>query len=195
MGSIRYDLPFLTTENYLMARSRMLSFNVSRPFAATLSLTFLAVALTGCDSGTQEPDAPVAEATEYSAPAADDGAEPRAAAAAADNMAALPEGFEAAMPSNFPSNIPVFPGATPTLGRGGNLDGSERSGVQLSADASPTEVLSYYESELASNGWTIDESTGMSIAATNGDSEMMLFVSPSATGGSEVYMITEQNEN
>lgn len=179
-----------------MARSRMLSFNVSRLFAATLSLTFLAVALTGCDSGTQEPDAPAAEATEYSAPAADDGDAPRAAAAAGDNMAALPEGFEAEIPSNFPSTIPVFPGATPTLGRGGNVDGSERSGVQLQADASPTEVLSYYESELVSNGWTIGESNGMSITASNGDSEkMMLFVSPSATGGSEVYVITEQSEN
>ena len=178
-----------------MARSRMLSFNVSRLFAATLSLTFLAVALTGCDSGTQEPDAPAAETTEYSAPAADDGDAPRAAAAAGNNMAALPEGFEAEIPSNFPSTIPVFPGAMPTLGRGGNVDGSERSGVQLQADASPTEVLSYYESELASNGWTIDDSNGMSISASNGDSQMMLVVSPSATGGSEIYVITEQNEN
>lgn len=194
MGSIRYDLALLTTENYPMARSRTLSFDVSRSFAATLSLTFLAVALTGCDSGTQEPDAPAAEATEYNALPADDGAEPRAAAAS-DNPAALPEGFEAAMPSNFPSSIPVFPGATPTLGRGGNIDGSERAGVQLQAAASPPEVLSYYESELTSNGWTIDESNGMSITASNGDSAMMLFVSPSATGGSEVYMITEQNEN
>ena len=177
-----------------MARSRTKSFNVSRLFATTLSLTFLAVALTGCDSGTQAPQAPAAEATEYSAPAADDSVE-LPAAAASDDMPALPEGFEAAIPSNFPSNIPVFPGAAPTLGRGGNVDGSERSGVQLKADASPTEVLSYYESELASSGWTIDESNGMSITASNGDSQMMLFVSPSAAGGSEVYVITEQNEN
>ena len=177
-----------------MARSRTKSFNVSRLFATTLSLTFLAVALTGCDSGTQEPEAPAAEATEYSAPAADDSVE-LPAAAASDDMPALPKGFEAAIPSNFPSNIPVFPGAAPTLGRGGNVDGSERSGVQLKADASPTEVLSYYESELVSNGWTVDESNGMSITASNGDSEMMLFVSPSATGGSEVYVITEQKTN
>ena len=178
-----------------MARSRILSFNVSRSFAAALPITILAVALTGCDSGTQEPDAPAAEATEYSAPAAPNAAE--AADAAADSASAsepmeLPEGFEAAIPPNFPSNVPVFPGATATLGRGGNVDGSERSGVQLAADASPTEVLSYYEAELAANGWTIGESNGMSISATNGDSEMMLFVSPSATGGSEVYMVTEQ---
>ena len=182
-----------------MARSRTLSFNVSRPFATTLSLTFLAVALTGCDSGTQEPDAPAAEATEYSAPAAaaaaDSAASDRSATPDDSDPRELPEGFEAALPSNFPGNIPVFPGATATLGRGGNVDGSERSGVQLSADASPTEVLSYYESELASNGWTVGESNGMSITASNGSSEMMLFVSPSATGGSEVYVISEQNEN
>ncbi len=194
MGSIGYILALLTTENYPMARSYTKSFNVSRLFATTLSLTFLAVALTGCDSGTQEPDAPAAEATEYSAPAADDSVE-LPAAAASDDMPALPKGFEAAIPSNFPSNIPVFPGAAPTLGRGGNVGGSERSGVQLKADASPTEVLSYYESELVSNGWTVDESNGMSITASNSDSEMMLFVSPSATGGSEVYVITEQKTN
>ncbi len=177
-----------------MARSRLSASVQLRPGARLLGLglSALAIALAGCDSGTQEPEAPAPEAVEYSAPAAGNAAQPAADPAREEGSTALPEGFEAAIPSNFPSNVPVLPDARPVLGRGGNVDGSERSGVQLSSDKSPEDVVAYYESELRAGGWEIGESPTNAVTATNGASTVMLFATPDPAGGTTIYMITEE---
>jgi hypothetical protein len=172
-----------------MARSRLSVSTHLRPGARLLGagLSALVLAVAGCDSGTQAPDAPAPEAVEYSAPAA-------AAPKAASNQADQPpvQGFEAAIPSNFPSDVPVPPDARPVLGRGANIGGAERSGVQLLTDKSPQDVVAYYQNELSSGGWEIGESPSNSISATRGSSTVMLFAVPDPSGGTSIYMITEE---
>jgi hypothetical protein len=178
-----------------MARSRLLALDPLRPGALTLGIgcAVLAFALVGCDSGTQEPDAPKPEAVEYSAPTpapmdASDGA-----GAPARPSGEVAEGFEAAIPSNFPSDVPILPDAQAVLGQGGNVDGSERAGVQLTTDKSPQDVVAYYEQELRAGGWEIGESPNeLAVTATRGSSVVMLLAAPDASGGSTIYMITEE---
>ena len=163
--------------------------------AAIALLLALPLALAGCDSGTQEPDAPAPEAVEYTAPESGDMAQDAAdtaSAAAPSGPREIPEGFKAEIPPNFPSNVPMPPGAKPVLGRGGNVGGAERTGVQLSSDQSPSEVLAYYQDEFSAGGWTLDEGMENAITATNGDKTVVLFVTPDPAGGSAVYMITEE---
>jgi len=177
-----------------MARSRPSAFLQLRPGARLLGigLSAVTIALAGCDSGTQEPEAPAPEAIEYSAPEAPPAARPEPAATQGEDSTELPEGFEAAIPRNFPSNVPVLPGATPVLGQGGNVDGMERSGVQLSSTKSPDEVVAFYEDELSAGGWEIGESPNdSSVVATNGDSTVMLLAVPDESGVTMIYMITE----
>lgn len=174
-----------------MARSR--SFVSSKPARAFLSLAVLAIVAVGCDSGTEEPDAPTPEAVEYTAPApaetpgSTDGGDPTAA-----TDALVAEGFKAEIPDNFPTNVPVPESARPLMGQGGEVDGAQRSGVQLAIDQSPSEVLSFYQDELTAGGWTLADAPDNALTATNGGDTVMLFVVPDPAGGSTVYMITEE---
>jgi len=171
-------------------------FNLALAFA----LVGLAVA---CDSGTQEPDAPEA-AHEYGAPPSASDAEgataapevPRDGSIAPDRFPAdLPEGIVAEIPFNFPSNIPIYPGAQPAQGKGADLEGAAVSGVQLLSNDSPEEIFSFYESALRDNGWDITESKnselGSSISATNGSCKAALFIQGSPQGGSDIFVINE----
>jgi hypothetical protein len=172
--------------------------------ATALSIALLTlVALTGCDSGTQEPDAPESAATEFGAvPEAPAGAsEPReqpgdGSIAANRFLAEMPEGFEAAIPSNFPRSLPIYPGAAPAIGSGGNVGDSSRAGVQLLSNDAPNDVFNFYEKELGLNGWKIDNASSeggfRSITASNGESLMTLFITPSADGGSDVFVVAEE---
>jgi len=158
-----------------------------------LAVVGLAIALTGCDSGTQEPDAPAPEAVEYSAPAE---ASPDAGADSgmSSEPVELPDGFKAEIPSNFPSNVPIPPGARPVLGRGSSVGDSDRTGVQLVSTQPVSDVFSFYETELEAGGWSVGElkeGVANAITATNGDDTVMLFVTSDPSGGSVVYMITE----
>lgn len=175
--------------------------------ATALSIALLTlVALTGCDSGTQEPDAPESAATEFGAvPEAPAGAsEPRerpgdGSIAANRFPAEIPEGFEAAIPSNFPRSLPIYPGAAPAIGSGGEVGSSSRAGVQLLSNDAPNDVFAFYEKELGMNGWEINNATNgggiASITASNGESLMSLFITPSADGGSDVFVVAEEPTN
>lgn len=170
----------------------------SGPRSVTVAIALLLtspLALAGCDSGTQEPDAPAPEAVEYTAPESGDTAQDAAdtpSAAAPSAPREMPEGFKAEIPPNFPSDVPMPPGAKPVLGRGGNVGGAERTGVQLSSDQSPSEVIAYYQDEFSAGGWTLDDGMENAITATNGDKTVVLFVTPDPAGGSAVYMVTEE---
>lgn len=178
-----------------------------RAIAAAGSV-LIALALTGCDSGTQEPDAQEAEGVEYSAPVpaaetpstATDSTDTASSAgsAAADRYPELPDGAARAIPDNFPSDMPVYPGAEAAIGMGGSIANSNRSGVQLLSQDSPEKVRDYYTAELEAKGWEITDTgdnggTGYTISATQGDSQTMFFITPKAGGGSDVYQVVEQN--
>jgi len=169
---------------------------------------FSIVALTGCDSGTQEPDAPAAEATEFGAAPVPEAAEAASAARpqpgdgsiASDRFPTeLPPGFKAEIPATLPSNVPIYPGATPALGSGGNVGSSARAGVQLLSNDSPSQVFDYYKTELEAGGWEIGEaqnSAGMTtISASNGGSDVVIFVQSSADGGSDVFVVTSAEQD
>jgi hypothetical protein len=181
-----------------------------RPSHRLLALT-LAVALVGsvggligCDSGTQEPDAPT-PSNEFGAtgstPAAEQPATPQAQPPRDGTIAPerfpteLPEGITAEIPYNFPSSVPIYPGAQPAQGRGAEIEGAPVSGVQLLSNDTPAEIFDFYERELQANGWTIDESNseGMagSIMASKDGCKAAIFVQSSPQGGSDIFVINE----
>ena len=191
-----------------MSRSGTVLSSLDRPMALVTAALIALFALAGCESGTQEPDAPTAEPVEIGvAPTAggeagsDDGASAPRPATDANGIAAdrfpaeLPERAEAAIPGNFPSSLPVYPNATPALGMSGNVDGSDRSAVQLLSNDSPATVSAYYRDQLEANGWEITESEsgagGESITATNGGTTTVIFFKPSDDGGTDIYQLNE----
>ncbi|MBY0396599.1 MAG: hypothetical protein K2X91_09055, partial [Thermoleophilia bacterium] len=100
----------------------------------------LVLAVAGCDSGTQEPAAPTPaapEAAPEAAPTDESAATPPAAAKREGDIDSsrfptdLPEGITAAVPENFPSDVPIYPGAQPAQGKGIDIEGSPQAAVQL----------------------------------------------------------------
>lgn len=189
-----------------MSRSRIvLSPFDQRPILAISAALIALLALAGCESGNQEPDAPTAEPAELGAiaipDAAPNGDAPSPGATGPGGIAAdrfpaeLPDTAEAAIPANFPSSLPVYPNATPALGMSGNVEGSERSAVQLLSNDPPAQVARFYSDELAANGWEITASEsgdrGESITATNGSTTTVIFFSPSPDGGTDIYQLNE----
>jgi hypothetical protein len=182
-----------------MDRSRPLAHRI---FAMASAFAFVGFAA-ACDSGTQEPDAP-AESSEYgAAPPADS---PSAAATAPEiprdgSIAAerfpekLPDGITAEVPHNFPSSIPIYPGAQAAQGKGADDAGSALSGLQLLSNDPPTQIYAFYEDELKSKGWEITESSNdnlvSSITATNGSLKTAVFIQASPMGGSDIFIINE----
>ncbi|MAG31495.1 MAG: hypothetical protein CL908_11475 [Deltaproteobacteria bacterium] len=178
-----------------MDRSRSYS-----SFLAALALVgFLAVA---CDSGTQEPAAPT-PAVPATAPGDGDGDAASANASPATSGVVdpsrlptdLPEGVTAAIPDNFPQDVPIYPGAEPAQGKGAQLEGVPMSAVQLVTRDSPGDVYSFYLDKLSSSGWQIENSRDLdrnaAISASNGRCSVSLLVSPTSDGGSDVFIITE----
>lgn len=190
-----------------MSRSRIvLSPFDQRPILAISAALIALLFLAGCESGNQEPDAPTAEPAELGAIAIPSGEAPSGDAPSSDATgpggiaadrfpAELPDTAEAAIPSNFPSSLPVYPNATPALGMSGNVDGSERSAVQLLSNDPPAQVARFYSDELAANGWEITASEagglGESITATKGSTTTVIFFNPSADGGTDIYQLNE----
>jgi hypothetical protein len=77
----------------------------------------------------------------------------RAADKAATGNAA---GGSAALPADFPRDVPILAGATVKLA----LSQSGRSIVHLYATASPADAAKFYAAELKRQGWTIESTTG-----------------------------------
>ncbi len=166
------------------------------------ALTVLALA---CDSGTQEPAAPAAEATPEAAPDSaatgeSTGGAPAAVAREGDIDSArfptgLPEGVTAAVPENFPSDIPIYPGAQPAQGKGVEIEGSPQSAVQFLTNDALGDVHKFYTSELSSKGWTLDmdeENEGAAtIQATKDNCKTNILITPAEGGGSDLFIVSE----
>lgn len=181
------------------------------PLAPTLRLSLrlaifaLAAAVAACDSGTQEPEAPDAAAdaaaTAESAPAeASEGgaaAPPVAREGEIDSarlIQELPEGVTAAVPENFPSDVPVYPGSQPAQGKGFDRDGAANAAVQLLTNDALPDVHRYYAEQMRAQGWTIDEenqndAVGL-LRASKGDCKADILIQPAAGGGSDIYVVT-----
>lgn len=166
------------------------------------ALSTLALGIAACDSGTQEPAAPtpaVPEATtEEAAPAAESAAAPAARQGDIDPSrfpSELPEGVTAAVPDNFPSDVPIYPGSQPAQGKGIAIEGSAQSAVQLLTNDAYGDVHRFYSDKLQSGGWTISEDTENEAAATIQASKdkckASILVTPAAGGGSDIFIVTE----
>lgn len=168
---------------------------------ALFALVLLALA---CDSGTQEPAAPAAEATESAPDAAateeSTDSAPAAVAREGDIDSArfpteLPEGVTAAVPDNFPSDVPIYPGAQPAQGKGVEIDGSPQSAVQFLTNDALGDVHKFYTTELGSKGWTLDldeENEGAAtIQATKDNCKTNILITPAEGGGSDLFIVSE----
>lgn len=187
LGSVSHDRTQLRTGPVLLV--------------ALFALVLLALA---CDSGTQEPAAPAAEATESAPDAAateeSTGSAPAAVAREGDIDSArfpteLPEGVTAAVPDNFPSDVPIYPGAQPAQGKGVEIDGSPQSAVQFLTNDALGDVHKFYTTELGSKGWTLDldeENEGAAtIQATKDNCKTNILITPAEGGGSDLFIVSE----
>lgn len=71
-------------------------------------------------------------------------------------------GTNAQLPSDWPSDVPVMPGAT--IGYSGTSNpttGAAGATVMFTTSKSVAEVVTYYNTELVSQGWTIDATTNL----------------------------------
>jgi hypothetical protein len=171
--------------------------------------TFLTLALfipligavaVGCNTGTEEPDAPTAS-TDSSETGSEEGASD-AGTRPPDKIDPsrfpdLPDGASAALPSNFPSDLPVYPGAVAAQGRGASDEGGEIAGVQLLTNDSPEQAFDYYQAELESKGWGIVEtparpdSESKTIAVTKDGCKAIFMFVPSESGtGTDIFTIS-----
>ena len=175
-----------------MARSQYFSFLI----ASLALVSFVAV---GCDSGTQEPDAPAAkpmkiENSAASAPATTDDSG-NVEFSASRYPADLPEGVTAAIPELFSKEFPLYPGSAPALGRGIDVEGRPMAALQLLSMDAPEKVYSYYREELENTGWVIEDREDFkgknAISVSKGDCRASMFVAPTDDGGSDIFLMSE----
>ena len=169
--------------------------------AAFFALALLALA---CDSGTQEPAAPTPDASEAASEAgaseqgADSAPAPIAREGAIDSArfpTELAEGVTASVPDNFPTDVPIYPGAQAAQGKGVEIEGSPQSAVQFLTNDALDDVHKFYSSELGSKGWTLDSDSeneaAATIQATKDNCKANVLITPAEGGGSDIFIVTE----
>jgi hypothetical protein len=174
-----------------MARSQKFLFLI-----ATLAL--ISLVATGCDSGTQEPDAPAAEPMKIensAAPSANADSTGSIEFPASRYPPDLPEGVIAAVPDNFPKEFPIYPGSAPAQGRGVEVEGVPMAALQLLTMDPPETVYDFYRERLKSAGWEIEEKEEFkgkhAISANKGKCTATMLVAPTDDGGSDIYLVSE----
>jgi len=174
---------------------------MDRPIKSLLSIgtmiLFLALA-SGCDSGVEEPAAP---ADSTAAPqAAQDGGDVRPPDDIPESRIPknLPEGVAAAIPDNFPQEVPIYPGSVPARGKGADIDGVPVSAVQLMSNDDPDTVIDYYIESLEGEGWSVETAEGMGgtrrIAASREGCRVSLLAQAAEEGGTNIIVVTECKE-
>jgi hypothetical protein len=161
----------------------------SRKFSILVATLAMAGVFTvACDSGTQEPSAPDDSMSDTSGEVADSAGE-------AAPPPGLAEGSTATIPEEFPNEVPIYPGALASQGKGAVSDGSPMAAVQLQTTDTPKEVYDFYVEQLSKDGWTIQEQKGLegknAVSATNGKCTATMMAAPSEDGGSQIFLITE----
>ena len=139
-----------------------------------------------CDSGTQEPAAPVPLTSSETTDSQSD-----SALLSTD----IPEGTVAAIPETFSDEVPIYPGAVPALGKGAVVEGVPMAAVHLESTDAPQKVYDFYVDKLSREGWTIENRDGFAdknaISATNGKCKALVLAAPAEGGGTNLFLITE----
>ena len=179
-------------------RPSLLGLTTPTLLASSFAIALLALA---CDSGTQEPAPPTPaapEATSDATSANDSVPAPSAREGEIDSSrfpTDLPEGVTAAVPDNFPPDVPIYPGSQPAQGKGIDIDDSPQSAVQFVTNDATADVHKFYSEQLAGKGWTIGEDTeserGTAIQASKGDCKTNILILPAEGGGSDIMVVSE----
>lgn len=172
-----------------------------------LVLPLLGAVALGCNTGTEEPAAPEAE-TDSSATGQRGAAEDAATETDSAGMSSiatdidptrfptsLPEGITAEVPRNYPADLPIYPNAAPSQGKGVDHEGLALAAVQLLTNDSPAEAFEFYKRELASKGWTIEKAEDMgknsAISVNRDGCKATILITPGQDGGADIYTVTE----
>ncbi len=67
----------------------------------------------------------------------------------------------AEIPSDWPSDAPIFPGSTATFSGTSNQNNENFAMLSLQTSASANDVIAYYESAVAAEGWEITGTANM----------------------------------
>lgn len=167
-------------------------------FALTLSLIgALGLGSLGCNTGTEEPAAPKADPASQSTGSANTTGGADATPTAKIDPSRFPElaeGVEAAVPSNYPSDLPVYPGSVPAQGRGTSGEDGEMAAVQLLTNDPPAQAFGYYRENLEAKGWAIgriEEGESPVISVTkDGCKAVVMFVPSSSGTGTDIFTIS-----
>jgi hypothetical protein len=107
----------------------------------------------------------------------------------------LAEGSTATIPEEFPNEIPIYPGAMASQGKGTISEGVPMAAVQLQTSDSPEKVYEFYKDQLSRNGWTIQEREGLegknAVSATNGKCTATIMAAPVDDGSTQVFLLSE----
>jgi hypothetical protein len=110
-------------------------------------------------------------------------------------LAGLAEGSTATIPEEFSKDVPMYPGALASQGKGAVSDGSPMAAVQLQTTDTPREVYDFYVEQLSKDGWTIQEQEGLegknAVSATKGKCTATMMAAPSEDGGTQIFLLTE----
>jgi hypothetical protein len=151
-----------------------------RPTFPTLAIALLACALlAGCGSS-DEASAPA------EAPPAAEPAPVTETPAPAPPPMAIEEGT---LPDGFPDDIPIFPGSEPAASV--SLGAAVPALTTFTTDASPADVLSFYEGAFAEKGWSVevsDPDAGL-IGGTKDGRKATIRTTPRSEGGTSIAVV------
>ena len=171
------------------------------------ALSLICAVAIGCNTGTEEPAEPLDETPTETTSGEDTSANTSTdAARPADKIdpsrfPEVPEGAEAAVPANFPSDLPVYPGSVPAQGRGNKDEGGNIAGVQLLTNDRPDQAYNYYHDELEAKGWGIttrsdEEESQKSISVEkDGCKAIFMFVESESGTGTDIFTISSCEES
>jgi hypothetical protein len=155
--------------------------------ACAIALGSIALACGSHERSTPQPSAKPPEPTQGApAPAPSAAAVPGGAGAEASPEALLKEGV---VPEGFPSDVPVYPGAT----AGSSLSTPGQGVFATFASDDPVDkVLSHYRGELAKNGWSVvDTAQGDGVDGTRGNRSVSVRVRRDEENHTEIAIDVE----
>jgi hypothetical protein len=127
--------------------------------SASVALCAGVLACGGDDTPTEPEAAPAAPAAEANAPRKEKKKAEQAEAPVLDETGlSMSMGDEAAIPEDFPQDIPLYPGARPTATMSEDGEGTL---VTFDIDDGPEKVYDFYQQKLADGGWEIASSASM----------------------------------
>lgn len=166
------------------------------PLVTLLVIALIAIGAAGCNSGSEEPDAPKPDPI------------PSGPAPSGSNSAAKPpddidparlpelgEGMVAGVPEHYPTDLPVYPGAVAAQGKSVSANGSDMSAVQFLSNDDPEAAYAAYVRDLESKGWRPDPNAAPrknnSIEVMKGDCKATVLFAPGAQGGTDIFTISD----